>query len=1460
MLCAGNPYSQLKRDELWRILKEFFRPHVMAHLFCSNPSQANSVMKNIISAYELSPVSSVCLVSEAISKCNQCFSTYKLLDINSSNFRKEVMLYNFKLKMIYDWRVLLDKEIRSVFLSKYDCSEFYRGFKGFFAVVYGDKVDLDLVPELDLEDVIFGKDELNFFIELGDAFTNSEKKSSHNTATLDSTRYLFAFNIYISNFNTKLSRKFIPILQKMFSIGIDMTGITQSKYFQQLFLCVIGLFKRDRAYSWPFYPMFRELITSGLLFSLNLTENLDLLRIIREIQLLQLLLNRINNTSHRRTYQFIAENIGNLNIVEFAMENKLADPVVFAILKEMKEPTNAAGYPVSLFIKKLVYVKLRWLQYAENRLKILTTFDLCKEFGDSAYSLYYLKIFLDISFPSSSVGKLNLMSILSGIRGVEGPVIYSEEDILEIIDDIKEIGSYGHDTTGVTGLLIKNFKFSCGLATHFYKSFGFIEDSSIIIDNDIEALLQLIVKNGEYFYLPVLYKRAVILRTEKRLIMLLREYIEKYVQTNSVEKKPARMKMKCISINSKDTSETFRSNNSINLESKEQKSPRSRTFTILSSDESSSLTNIGKENSTSTEEFGQQLANKLQSSQASSVEPSRVVTNTGVSIEKGVDDKFASANKNDSKLGRSKGEHLLETEDKSNKKGTGKQVSFVSTPVGQAMAGKREEADSDDVVVIKNHIEENKNEPDSGKSCDNEEFQKYSIIKDVTRLKQIAEAAMNVAYERTSIMLEDTSILTKTGFISCKRTENISTPDTKTAAGKFFNNSTEIQGRTPSNKLSDRNVVRKEGQELDNKSFFDLLLSLYDNLAPLVKNIPASFSNYTEYFNTFNNLQFHDIRTYLGASIFNAVVGGVCSINKVDKPVEILVDETSISEYDLLLFTRCSKLTRAKLSEIVSTFGSRKKHACDNDCFIGFVERIEYKRGNKMSNSSIAHIAVSSKGIAALAGETYHYRIIQSMSTLFREYNALQSLRSSSLFGSILNPSEDLPQASPILTNSHERVKRWKDGANIEGSKLTNYVTCDNSSYNRPCLPITEFSLNDAQRSAVERCFKSSNRFVLIQGPPGTGKTRVILSIILALLQRYPERKILVCAPSNTAIDEIVMRMSVSESVNYFFVRIGPTTNQALEKYTLDYKASQECTSKGTIGLNTERSKILNRTSVVCSTLSSCVASYTTGIKFEYLIVDEACQATEPSTLIPMKYNFSKVILVGDPKQLPPTTFAKNSPLGYSLFERLSKSYHPLFLNSQYRMHPSICRISSHLFYDNKLITAPVMQSKIACKKAACKYKLLPVNFIHTTCGGEKVDEYRSYYNIVEAKAAIEICKAIESKYGSGLSAVVLTPYKAQANLLRSIGGHCYESNTIDGFQGKEADVVILSTVRETGLGFVCDFRRINVAITRARYGLIILGNYSCLRGNEIWKEIINSREGKRRYSTKELNLFLEKL
>ena len=536
---------------------------------------------------------------------------------------------------------------------------------------------------------------------------------------------------------------------------------------------------------------------------------------------------------------------------------------------------------------------------------------------------------------------------------------------------------------------------------------------------------------------------------------------------------------------------------------------------------------------------------------------------------------------------------------------------------------------------------------------------------------------------------------------------------------------------------------------------------------------------------------------------------------------------------------------------------------------------------------------------------------------------------------------------------------------------------------------ISNYKVNPAQAKAIKSAF-DNDAFTLIQGPPGTGKTKTIVAIVGALLTGFirekstaipqpkqlnhngfpvksdgpPPKKMLVCAPSNAAADELVMRLkegiktldgrfhkanivrvgrSDAMNVNVMDVTLDELVKARLKIGSGDVDSAREETSKimqehkeisrqlnearaaldaaegdgkkaptdvkdkfetirrrktvlsnkidsardseglahRAADMNRKRAQqaVLDEADVLCATLSGSGHEMfqNLNIEFESVIIDEAAQCVEMSALIPLKYGCAKCILVGDPKQLPPTVFSREAArhqYEQSLFARMANNspndVH--LLNIQYRMHPHISAFPNKTFYDNRLLDG---DNLITSRDAPWHRNdiLGAFSFIDVQGQHQASAKGHSLINIAEIESAMLLYDQLTRDYASAVPSRgggigVITPYKSQLREFRDRFTRRYgaeimdaiEFNTTDAFQGRECDIIIFSCVRASpagGIGFLQDIRRMNVGLTRARKSLWVLGNAASLSRGEYWRKLVEEAKARDLYTSGDLAMRL---
>ena len=447
----------------------------------------------------------------------------------------------------------------------------------------------------------------------------------------------------------------------------------------------------------------------------------------------------------------------------------------------------------------------------------------------------------------------------------------------------------------------------------------------------------------------------------------------------------------------------------------------------------------------------------------------------------------------------------------------------------------------------------------------------------------------------------------------------------------------------------------------------------------------------------------------------------------------------------------------------------------------------------------------------------------------------------------------------------------------------------------RQLYPIGFPWLNPTQETAVNKVLCTKD-VAVVHGPPGTGKTTTMVEAIYETLHREPQ--VLVCAQSNMAVDWISEKL-VDRGVNVLRIGNPSRVNDKMLSFTYERrfeghpsypelwsirKELRQLQGRRHRGSRDERDGVRSRISrlkdravalevqinadlfdsahVIASTLVSSNHRLLGGMHFGTLFIDEAAQALEAACWIAIR-KADRVILAGDHCQLPPTIKcfdAARGGLEQTMMETIvvNKPETVSLLKIQYRMNEAIMRFSSEWFYHGELEAAPEVKNRSILDLDT------PISWIDTSEMDFKeqfVGETFGRINKNEANLLLQELQAYISKIGGErilderIDFGIISPYKAQVQYLRSkIKGndtllpyrHLFTVNTVDGFQGQEPDVIFISLVRaneEGQIGFLRDLRRMNVAITRARMKLVILGDAATLGKHPFYRKLIDSIE-----------------
>uniref|UniRef100_A0A3P9J6Q6 ATP-dependent helicase RENT1 n=1 Tax=Oryzias latipes TaxID=8090 RepID=A0A3P9J6Q6_ORYLA len=403
----------------------------------------------------------------------------------------------------------------------------------------------------------------------------------------------------------------------------------------------------------------------------------------------------------------------------------------------------------------------------------------------------------------------------------------------------------------------------------------------------------------------------------------------------------------------------------------------------------------------------------------------------------------------------------------------------------------------------------------------------------------------------------------------------------------------------------------------------------------------------------------------------------------------------------------------------------------------------------------------------------------------------------------------------------------------------------------------------------------------LIQGPPGTGKT-VTSATIVYHLSRQGNGPVLVCAPSNIAVDQLTEKI---DKTGLKVVRLCAKSREAIESpvsflalhnqiSNMDsmpelQKLQQLKDETGELSSADEkRYRALKRTAerellmnadVICCTCVGAGDPRLAKMQFRSILIDESTQATEPECMVPVVLGAKQLILVGDHCQLGPVVMCKKAAkagLSQSLFERLVVlGIRPIRLQVQYRMHPALSAFPSNIFYEGSLQNGVTAADRI--KKGFDFQWPQPDKpmFFYVTQGQEEIaSSGTSYLNRTEAANVEKITTRLLKAGAKPDQIGIITPYEGQRSYLvqymqfsGSLHTKLYqqvEIASVDAFQGREKDFIILSCVRANehqGIGFLNDPRRLNVALTRAKYGVIIVGNPKALSKQPLWNNLLNN-------------------
>jgi superfamily I DNA and/or RNA helicase len=450
-----------------------------------------------------------------------------------------------------------------------------------------------------------------------------------------------------------------------------------------------------------------------------------------------------------------------------------------------------------------------------------------------------------------------------------------------------------------------------------------------------------------------------------------------------------------------------------------------------------------------------------------------------------------------------------------------------------------------------------------------------------------------------------------------------------------------------------------------------------------------------------------------------------------------------------------------------------------------------------------------------------------------------------------------------------------------------------------PAWTPLDTQLNAPQRDAVGLALAAQD-VALVHGPPGTGKTRTLVEVIRQLVARGG--RVLATAASNTAVDNLAERL-VEAQVNA--VRLGhpARVSPAMEHRTLDalleasdgYDLARDWMAQGSqLRLQTEKkwakrridwhekkqafseanrlfrdarkqlealkTAILEGAEVICATAAGADSVYLGSQTFAAVVLDEATQAPDPIALV-AALRADRIVMAGDPCQLPPTVVdreAERDGLGVTIFERLAERWGDRvvrMLEVQHRMHAALMAFPSRTTYDDRLVAAPSVAGHLLADLDVADDPLRPDPLVFVDTAGKGWEEQRaeddpSTFNPEQAERTAAEVRRLLSRGVAPADVAVITPYDAQVRRLRDLlapelpAG--LEVGTVDGFQGREREAVVVDLVRSNDgaqLGFLRDTRRMNVALTRARRFLLVIGDSATLGEHPYYAAFLQAAE-----------------
>lgn len=466
----------------------------------------------------------------------------------------------------------------------------------------------------------------------------------------------------------------------------------------------------------------------------------------------------------------------------------------------------------------------------------------------------------------------------------------------------------------------------------------------------------------------------------------------------------------------------------------------------------------------------------------------------------------------------------------------------------------------------------------------------------------------------------------------------------------------------------------------------------------------------------------------------------------------------------------------------------------------------------------------------------------------------------------------DLPKNKPLydlFLSIHEKKNEEKNGNDF--SKIN--------------LDFKNKSLNESQQQAI-KAVSENEQLIILHGPPGTGKTTTLIEAIFQLVKK--EEKVIVSAPSNTAVDNIakgllkqgvkILRVGNSTKVDEKLLPYTPEgklSDKSIQKEIKDLKKRAEEFRKMALSykrkfgkaereqrsllfkevkniraeikktLSYHEEKQYTQAQVILGTPVGLLDSNLSKIEFQTLVIDEAGQCLEPLAwcIFPLA---KKIVLAGDPFQLPPTVLSSQAEkLGFnkSILEVCFANSSSIFLlNTQYRMREAIAGFSSEYFYKKELQTSSHL-----------KNFQTHITFYDTAGAGHEEQQGSNGSSLMNEGELEMTLKILKAEQISNEDCAFISPYSGQVLLAKEKLPSSIKISTIDSFQGQEYHTVIVSLVRSNDdgiIGFLNDARRMNVALTRAKENLIVIGDSATLGKHNFYKQLLEYVENNGAYKS----------